>query len=106
MIMKQAVVETAGTQMLLREGESVITDLREEGVGMEVILDSVLLLVDGDTVKVGKPVVADGKVTCKVVRHFKDKKIRVQKFKPKKNYRRVIGHRQRYTELRVVKIEG
>ncbi|MCH7494447.1 50S ribosomal protein L21 [bacterium] len=103
---KIAVVETSGTQMLVSEGITLTTDLLDKEPGDEVVMDNVLLLIDGDKVTVGRPTVKGAKVTCEVAKHIKGPKLRVQKYKAKKNYHRILGHRQKYTELRVLRIEG
>lgn len=103
---KMAVVETSGTQVLVSEGESFYTDRRPEEKGDKVVLDNVLAILDGDSVTLGKPQVEGAKVTCKVAAQVKAPKVRVLKYKPKKNYRVRSGHRQAYTQLVVEKIEG
>lgn len=103
---KTAVIETSGTQMLVSEGETLTTDLLANEPGDEVVMDNVLLVIEGDRVAVGRPTVEGAKVTCEVAQHIQGPKLRVQKFKAKKNYRRILGHRQKYTKLRVLRIEG
>ena len=71
----------------------------DQEVGSEVILDRVLLLVDGEKTFVGKPYVEGARVEAEILSHGKSPKILVYKYKPKKNYRRKQGHRQPYTEI-------
>ena len=74
--------------------------------GDKIVIEDVLLVSDGDTVKVGTPKVAGAKVEVVVQKEFKDKKVLVFKYKSKKDYHRLIGHRQQYTTVKVENIIG
>ena len=74
--------------------------------GAKITIDSVLLVSDGDAVKVGTPYVNGAKVEVEVENSFRDKKVLVYKYKAKKDYHRLIGHRQEYTNIRVKNIQG
>lgn len=103
---RYAVVRDRGRQHKVREGDVIYIDLLE-GVktGDEIELKEVLLLRDGDNVLVGKPFVEGVKVVVRILRpEVKDRKIRVFRYKKKKNWHRTVGHRQRYTEARIEKI--
>jgi large subunit ribosomal protein L21 len=104
--MKYAVVETGGKQYMAREGEAIEVDRLHLEVGTSLDLTDVLLLVNGDKVKVGKPYVKGAKVVAKVAEHFKGRKILVFKYIPKERYRRRKGHRQQYTRLEIEKIQA
>ena len=65
-----------------------------------------VLLLSGDTVKIGQPIVEGAKVIAKVLAQGKEKKIRIFKYKAKSNYRRRQGHRQPFTKVQIEKIEG
>lgn len=99
-----AIVEIGGAQELVRLGEKIEVDrvFIDEGKALEI--DKVLLVADGDDVKVGTPYVSGTKVVFKAVSHTKGPKIRVIRFKAKVRYRRTRGHRQPMTMLEVVKI--
>lgn len=99
-----AVVKTGGKQYKVAEGDVLVVEKLEAEMGSVVSLD-VLMLVDGENVVIGKPVVADAKVTAKVVEHGKGEKIIVFKYKPKKNYRKKQGHRQPYTKLEILSVK-
>jgi large subunit ribosomal protein L21 len=99
-----AIVEVAGFQYRV-EPDTVISVPRiEKKVGEEVTLEQVMLVSDGEDVKIGRPFVKGAKVTGVVVSHKRDKKIVVFKFKRRKAYRRKTGHRQDLTEIRVASI--
>ena len=100
-----AIVKTGGKQYCVEEGKKISVEKLDAEVGAEVVFDQVLL-VAGDDVKVGAPVVGGAKVTAKVLEQGKGKKIRIFKYKAKSNYRRRQGHRQPFTKVEVTKIEG
>jgi large subunit ribosomal protein L21 len=72
--------------------------------GDSVKFDKVLLVVDGDAITLGAPVVSGALVEAKIVKHGRHDKVRIQKFHRRKRYRRVKGHKQDYTEIEVMKI--
>jgi large subunit ribosomal protein L21 len=101
-----AIVEVSGFQYRV-EPESVIRVPRlETKVGEEVLLSNVLLLSDGKDVKVGKPQVQGAQVTGVVLSHGRSEKVVVFKYKRRKGFKKKIGHRQDYTELKVSAIKG
>jgi large subunit ribosomal protein L21 len=100
-----AVVRTGGKQVRMQPGESVRVEKIAGGVGDTVELDDVLLL-GGDSLKIGRPVVEGAKVVGTIEAQGRGPKITVFKKKRRKGYRRKIGHRQDFTEIRVERIEG
>jgi large subunit ribosomal protein L21 len=106
--MKYAIVEAGGKQYRAEEGKTLTVDLLPVESGDEVTLDKVLLLVDGDDVTVGAPYIQGASLATKVVEMVKGEKILIFKYKPKINYRRHTGHRQRYSLLMVetIKVEN
>jgi large subunit ribosomal protein L21 len=103
--MKYAIVECGGKQYKAVEGDAIEVDLLEIEPGQPHKLDSVLLLVDGDQVSVGTPLVTGVKVNATVVSHIKGPKVIIFKYRPKKRIRVKTGHRQQYTRLLVNTIE-
>jgi large subunit ribosomal protein L21 len=104
-----AIIEDSGTQFRVSEGDILEVDLREEAgaTGATVEFDRVLLLADGDDVKVGAPLVEGAKVTGEVVNpEAKGPKVRVFRFKRRKGYRKNQGHRQHYAQVRITKISA
>ena len=99
----QAIFVTGGKQYKVSEGDVIYVE-KLDVAGETVEFDNVLMTIDGDDVKVGAPKVEGAKVTAKLVKNGKAKKIMVFKFKAKKNYRRRQGHRQPYTKLQIEKI--
>ena len=99
-----AVIETGGKQYRVQEGDEVFLGNLESEPGSEVMFDRVLAVSGDGEFSVGTPYLLDRSVSAEVLKHGKDKKIVVFKFKAKKGYRRKQGHRQRYTKVRIGKI--
>jgi large subunit ribosomal protein L21 len=99
-----AVVETSGKQYKVSAGEIVEVDKLSLEVGEKIELDRVLLLADGEEVRVGQPTVEGAKVLATVTDHVKGPKIIVFKYRPRERYRRKKGHRQAYTRLTIDEI--
>jgi large subunit ribosomal protein L21 len=99
-----AIIETCGKQYKVSEGDVIRTDLLESEVGSDVTFDRVILAGSGDDLKVGAPTVEGASVTGTVLRQAKDKKILVFRYKPKKRVRKLTGHRQRFAEIKITKI--
>jgi len=100
-----AIIETGGKQVKVEEGQTIFVEKLEAEEGAAFTFDKVLL-VGGDSVKVGAPTVEGATVTAKVEKHGRGKKISVIKFKRRKNYKRKQGHRQPYTKLTIGKINA
>ncbi|MBU2213792.1 50S ribosomal protein L21 [Patescibacteria group bacterium] len=101
-----AIVDIAGFQEKVSEGDSLRVPTLCEEPGKKVIFDKVLLLVKSSSdVTIGTPTVSGASVEAKVVEHGKGDKIRVFKMKKRKRYRRVHGHRQGFTDIEIVKIK-
>lgn len=98
-----AVIETGGKQYVVHEGDEVDLEKLDTEEGEEVEFASVLMIGKGDDVSVGDPAV-DQQVVGEVIEHGKGEKVEVVKFKRKKNYKRVYGHRQPYTTVRITSI--
>jgi large subunit ribosomal protein L21 len=95
-----AVIKTGGKQYRVAEGDRLRVEKLAGDVGAKITFDQVLL-VSGDSVKVGNPLVSGAKVSAEIVAQDRDKKVIVFKFRRRKNYRRKQGHRQPFTELKI-----
>jgi large subunit ribosomal protein L21 len=101
-----AIIETGGKQYKVSEGDVIKCDLLENEVGSDVTFDRVVLgSKGGDSVSVGAPTLSGASVTGTVLRQDRDKKILVFKYKPKKRVRKLTGHRQRFAEVKITKIQ-
>ena len=101
-----AIFETGGKQYKVEQGSVVFVEKLDVAEGEKVTFDKVLAVADGDNVTVGTPVVAGAKVTAKVTKQGKAKKIYVFKMKRKKNERSKKGHRQPYTKITIESINA
>lgn len=99
-----AVFEDGSRQYRVQEGDVVNVDFREAAVGSNVEFNRVLLTQRDNDTKIGQPVIAGARVVGEVVDH-PSIKMYIQHFKRRKNYRRMKGHRQPYTAVRISKIE-
>ncbi len=99
-----AIIHASGHQHRVEIGQLLKLDLQPWAVGDKFQTSEVLLVQTDDGVKVGAPYVPGAQVVGTVVQHGKEKKIRVFKYKSKKNYRRRYGHRTHYTSVRIDEI--
>jgi len=99
-----AVVRSGARQYRAGVGDTILVECLPNEVGEQIKLDEVLLIADGEEVKIGQPTVKKAKVLATVVAQEKGPKLRIFKYHPRKRYRRRAGHRQRYTRLRVDEI--
>ncbi len=108
-----AVIKTGGKQYLVQPGDKIKVEKLEAEEGSEVLFSEVLLLCPSEAlakegaklnVQIGNPLVENAKVTAKVLKNGKGKKLIIFKYKPKKRYKRKIGHRQTFTEVEILTI--
>lgn len=99
-----AVIKTGGKQYLVEPGKKLKIEKLEAEEGKNIIFDQVLLLSDNNNLSVGTPVIKGAKVTGKVLKQGRAKKVVVLKYKPKKRYKVKKGHRQHFTEVEITKI--
>lgn len=101
-----AVFKSGGKQYRAEKGDKLKLErlIAEEGDSVE--FDQVLLIGEGDNLKVGSPLVKGGKVKAKVVGQGKGKKVEIVKFRRRQNYLRHKGHRQYFTEVEITGITG
>ena len=96
-----ALVEYKGKQYKAEKGAVLSVDKLDAEKGAKIDVDTVLIVSDGDKISVRAPYVKGAKVQIVVEDSFRDKKVLVFKYKSKKDYHRLIGHRQNYTNVRV-----
>jgi len=101
-----AIIEADGKQVRVAQGDTIRCDSVGHEVGAQIAFERVVLASsDAGGVSVGRPLVAGARVLGTVLRQAKDKKILVFKYKPKKRVRKLVGHRQRFAEVRIESIE-
>jgi len=97
-------VKSGARQYRAEVGNTLLVEKLSVQVNQQLELDEVLLVADGEQVKIGQPLVEGASVRATVVAQEKGPKIRIFKYHPRKRYRQRKGHRQRYTRLRVDEI--
>ncbi|BFM14319.1 50S ribosomal protein L21 [Maricurvus nonylphenolicus] len=101
-----AVFVSGGKQHRVVEGETLKLEKIEVATGDSVDFDQVLLVANGDDIKIGTPVVEGAKVTAEVVSHGRADKVKIIKFRRRKHSMKRQGHRQWYTEVKITGIKG
>jgi len=99
-----AVIKTGGKQYRVQEGQTLKLEKLEVATGETLNFDEVLLVSDGENIKVGAPLVEGAKVTAEVVDHGRGDKVRIIKFRRRKHSMKRQGHRQWYTEVKITGI--
>lgn len=115
-----AVIKTGGKQYLVKPGDKIKVEKLDAREGKDITFSEVLLCWDARVtrkagtpvldknrkVEIGNPTVKGAKVGAKVLKHGKGEKLIIFKYKPKKRYKRKIGHRQLFTEIEIISIEN
>ncbi|OGD63280.1 50S ribosomal protein L21 [Candidatus Beckwithbacteria bacterium RBG_13_42_9] len=101
-----AIFETGGKQYKVTSGQELEVEKLNLKPEDTIVFDKVLLVKFGEEVKVGQPYVAGAQVKAQIIGDKKGVKIRVARFRAKSRHRRVIGHRQTFTKIKVLEIEG
>ena len=100
-----AVIKSGGKQYKVQQGDTIRVEKIDATEGGEVKLNDVLMVADGDDISVGAPLVAGATVAATVKSHGRGEKIKVIKFRRRKQHRKQMGHRQAYTELEITGID-
>ncbi len=104
---KYAVVKIGGKQYKVAEGEEILVDKIGEKKGKKIILDQVLLLVEGEKVNFGQPTIKKAQIEAKIIDdEVKEEKIRIATYKAKSRYRKVKGFRPSLTKIKIEKISS
>ena len=101
-----AVIKTGGKQYRVAPGESLQVESLTADVGSAISFDEVLLVADGESLKVGAPLVAGATVKAEVTAHGRGDKIRIIKHRRRKHYHKEQGHRQNFTAVKITEIVG
>jgi len=100
-----AVIETGGKQYKVEEGSVLNIEKSSKKPGDVIELSNILLLVDDERVEIGRPYLDKGTVLAEIKRHVRGKKIMVFKKRRRKDYKKTLGHRQQYTEVKIKEIK-
>ena len=101
-----AVIKTGGKQYRVTQGDTLRVETLDVSEGDAVEFDQILMVGDGEDVKIGTPLVDGGKVTATVKAHGRAKKVEIIKFRRRKHHMKRMGHRQNYTEVEITGISG
>jgi len=101
-----AVIKTGGKQYRVVAGEKIKVEQIPAEVGAEITLDQILMIGEGESVKVGAPLVVGATITARVIAHGCHPKVKIFKMRRRKHYQKHQGHRQNYTELEIGSISA
>ena len=101
-----AVIKTGGKQYRVVAGEKLKIDQLQAEIGAAIVLDKVLLVADGENLKMGRPLVTGASVQAKVLAQGRHDKVRIFKLRRRKHYQKHQGHRQNFTEIEITGITG
>ena len=101
-----AVIVTGGKQYRVKEGQRLKVESLAVEPGQSIDFDNVLMVADGDDIKIGKPSISGASVTASVLEHGRGDKIKIVKFRRRKHSRTQMGHRQNYTQVKIEKIQA
>jgi len=101
-----AIIKTGGKQYKISPGDKIKIEKLKKEEGKEIIFDQVLLVEKNKKLHIGNPLLKKAKVTGKVLKQGKGKKVIVFKYKPKTRYKKKQGHRQLFTEVEITKIDA
>ena len=100
-----AVIEAGGKQHKVELGQVLEVDFMEEESGTDYAFENVMLYVDGDEVQIGQPYIENAKVVAEIVDEVKGDKVTILRFRRRKHSMRKIGHRQKYTQIKIKEIK-
>lgn len=101
-----AVIKTGGKQYRVEEGQTLRVEKLDAKAGDSIDFSDVLMVADGDDVKIGAPLIEGAKVKASVIEQGRAKKIEIIKFKRRKHHMKRQGHRQYYTAVKIDSIAG
>ncbi|MBP7081075.1 MAG: 50S ribosomal protein L21 [Rhodocyclaceae bacterium] len=96
-----AVIKTGGKQYRVTSGEKIKVEQIPADVGAEITIDQVLMVGEGESVKIGAPMLAGATVTAKVISQGRHAKVKIFKMRRRKHYQKHQGHRQKFTEIEI-----
>jgi large subunit ribosomal protein L21 len=101
-----AIIETGGKQYRVAEGQTLKVEKLEAEAGHTVDFDRVLMIGEGETARIGAPLIDGAKVVAEVLKHGRADKIRIIKFRRRKHHMKRQGHRQYYTQVKITKVQA
>ncbi len=104
--MKLAVITSGGKQYKISPGQKLKIEKLPKEAGSKIAFDKILLLAEGDKVKIGTPYIENALAEAEILKVARDKKKIVFRYHSKTRYRKKKGHRQYYTEVKITEIKG
>lgn len=101
-----AIIETGGKQYRVQEGDTLFIEKLPVEADAEVVFDKVIAVGNDGDLKIGAPIVEGAKVVAKAIKNGKSKKVTVFTYRPKKDSKRKMGHRQPYTKVEITSINA
>src|SRR3990167_6762869 len=101
-----AIIETGGKQYRVAEGQTLKIEKLDVEAGHPVDFNRVLMVGEGESMRVGAPLVEGAKVVAEVLKHGRADKIRIIKFRRRKHHMKSAGHRQYFTEVKITKVQA
>lgn len=101
-----AVIQSGGKQYRVTKGDTIKVEKIDADQGATIDFEKILMVGEGNDTKIGGPFVDGSKVTAVIKSHGRSKKIKIVKFRRRKHYQKIQGHRQSYTELEITEIQG
>ena len=101
-----AIIETGGKQYRVAEGQTLKIEKLEAEAWHTVDFDRVLMIGEGEQIKVGTPVIVGATVAAEVIKHGRGDKVHIIKFRRRKHHMKRAGHRQYYTEIKITKVQA
>ena len=101
-----AVIKTGGKQYRVSEGDQIKVEKLDCEIGAEIVFDEVLMVGEGESVKIGTPTVDGGQVKAEVAAQGRADKVHIIKHRRRKHYHKEQGHRQHFTEVKITQISG
>lgn len=99
-----AIIESGGKKYRVTQGQTIKLEKLDVDAGSKVDLDRVMMIGDGEQSQFGSPVLDGAKVTAEVLKHGRHKKVQILKFRRRKHHMKHQGHRQQYTEIKIIGI--
>lgn len=100
-----AIIKTGGKQYLVKPGDKIQVEKLDITEGKDIVFSEVLLIEKNKKLEIGMPTVTGATVTAKFLGEKKGEKLTIFKYKPKKRYKRKVGHRQKFTEIEITSID-
>ncbi|MBA2816019.1 50S ribosomal protein L21 [Candidatus Pantoea persica] len=101
-----AVFQSGGKQRRVSEGQTVRLEKLDKATGETIEFDQVLMIANGEDVKIGAPLVSGGVIKAEIVAHGRGEKVKIVKFRRRKHYRKQAGHRQWFTDVKITGISA